>query len=321
MKKNFKAIKASLMMGLILISLIAVVMPTGQAALFKLQGNLTASVGGPKRIVTPYGNQLQIPLKIGYAISGVGADMVYFANNKARIRVEVVEMPEWASISVPIPEVLLDISTEFKYANTTIGIDVNENAPAMATDTIKVKITAEYIRGLGGEVAEVTYGPINIDFKPQYAPLLSMNVRNGNLREISPMENAYFQVDMENMANGKSEIVFEVVSLPDGWTLSKPNIKTLGSKSLGDDNTGTVTIAVQPPRSFGYHDDRETIQLKVTVRYSFATGETAEKEYPLDLTVYSRGISTVGIEVAAIIVLLIVIILVVVIFLIKKIKK
>ena len=320
MKKNFKAIKTSLIMGIILVSLIAVVMPTGQAALFKLQGNLVASVGTVSKQVTPYGNQLEIPIKIGYAISGVGADMVYFANNKAKVHIEVIDSPEWASVTVQIPQLLLDISTEFKYSNTTIGIDVNENSPAIATDTIIIKITAEKIVGLGGEVSKVEY-TLPIDFKPQYAPLLGINVRNGNLQEISPMDNAFFSIDLENLANGKSEVIFEVVSLPDGWVLSKPNVLNIGSKALGDDNTGTATIAVQPPRGFGYHDDQETIQLKVVVRYAFATGETVEKEYPLDLTVYSRGISTVGIEVLAVIILLIIILLVAVIFFFKKLRK
>ena len=315
--KNLRTAKAALMMGIMLISVIAVFMPTGSAALLKLQGNLTASIGEPDRIVTPYGQQLQIPIKVGYAISGVGADVVYFANNPVRITIEVTEMPEWASISVPIPQILLTISTEFQYDNTTIGIDVNENAPAMATDNIKVLIKAEKIRGIGGEVGEVTYGPIRIDFKPTYTPILSMNVRDGNYQEIGPMENAFFHVDLENLGNGKTEVVFEVLGLPKDWTVSVPNIITLGSKAFGDDPTGSVTLTVQPPRGFGYHDDKETIQLKVKVRY-FLSASTTEKEYPLDVTVYSRGISTIGIEVALIVIILIALVIAVILLVFTK---
>lgn len=320
MKKNFKAVKASLIMGILLISVIAAFMPLSSASIFKLQGNITASIGGPDRVVTPNGEQLRIPITIGYSISGVGTDIVYFANQKVRIRVEVLEMPQWASISVPIPEILLDISTEFKYDNTTIGIDVNENAPAMATDNIKILITADAIKGLGGEVLEVKYGPIQIDFKPQYIPILSINVKDGNYQEISPMDNAFFQIDLENMGNGKTEVVFEVLNLPVGWTVSVPNIKTLGSKAFGDDPTGTVTLSVQPPRGFGYHDDKQTIQIKVIARY-YSSGSINEREYPLDVTIQSRGFSIIGIEVALIVIILIVIVIAVVIFLFKKIKK
>lgn len=320
MAKKFKTMKASLITGILLIGVIAAFVPSSSAAIFKLQGNITASIGGPDRIVTPNGEQLRIPVTIGYAISGVGTDIVYFAGQKVRIKVEVVEMPEWASISVPIPEILLDISTSFLYDTINIGIDVNENAPAMASDNIKILITADELKGLGGGVSKVTYGPIRIDFKPQFIPILSVNVKNSNYQEISPMANAEFDIELENLGNGKTEVVFEVLNLPSGWTISVPNIKTLGTKAFGDDPTGNVKLSIQPPRGFGYHDDKQTIQIKVIARY-YSSGSVNEREYPLDVTVQSRGFSIIGIEVPLILILLIVLFIVAVVFLFKKIKK
>ncbi len=130
-----------------------------------------------------------------------------------------------------------------------------------------------------------------------------------------------FDIEIENLANGKTEVVFEIKDLPDGWVVSKPNYITLDSTSYEGNTKAIVTIAVTPPKGFGYHDDEENIQFKVTARYYATTGKTIEQDFPLDLNVESRGFSVIGIEVPIIIILLICLVIFIVIIMLKKFKK
>ncbi|EMR73475.1 hypothetical protein MCGE09_00624, partial [Thaumarchaeota archaeon SCGC AB-539-E09] len=63
----------------------------------------------------------------------------------------------------------------------------------------------------------------------------------------------------------------------------------------GDDPKSTVQLVVQPPYSFGYHNEREVIQVSMTPSY-YADPTLKGQEYVLSFVVQSRGFSTPGFE-------------------------
>ena len=322
MTNRFRKIKACIILSIFVFSAIAVFAPTSSAALFNsLEGQLRLNVKAiTNRTVTPNSQPIEFELTVYYDIAGVGADVVYFPpNTKCQVDVIVSGIPDWATVEVNPSSVQINIDT-FEPMKTTLLVYADERAPAQSPEDIEISLKAHEVRGLGAAVGESTYGPQRVSFVPAYLPILSYNVIGGTYQQIGPMDTAEFEIELENLANGKTEVQFTIEGLPDGWTASVPNLKTLGSSAFGDEAKSIVTLSVQPPKGFGYHFEKETLQLNLKAKYYGKTG-AQEEDYPLDVTVESRGISTVGIEIPIIIILLIVFIVVAVIFFMKKYKQ
>jgi len=293
-----KTLQTCIIMGILLFSAFTVLMPSSSA--LKLQGNIKLEVGKiSNERVSPNVGRLEIPLRIGYKISGLGAGIAYFANNDAKVQIDISNIPEWASVQVTPAKVAMAISeTDYRYANATMVVTVNENAPALSSANIEVTLTADEIKGLGATVQKVTYGPERILFKPSYIPIIGYTIDN-TLKEIAPGETADFDITLENLGNGKTEVILEITSdLPDGWIASVPSVVMLDSKTFEGEPTKDITLTVQPPYNFGYHNDEQVVRVKLAARYFADDGSLSVKEYPLEVTVKSRGFSTPGFEIA-----------------------
>jgi len=321
MTKRFRKIKACIIMSVFIVSVFAVFAPSSSAALFNLNGQLQMNVKAiTNRTVTPNSAPIEFELTIMYTVAGVGAGVVYFPpNTEVPIDITVDNIPEWATVEVNPASVKVNLDT-LKPMKATLLIYADERAPAQAPVDVSINLRSQSIRGLGGQVSEATYGPQRVSFVPGYVPILSYNVKGGTYKQISPMETADFDIELENLANGKTEVEFKIKGLPDGWTASVPNIKTLGSNAFEENSKSTVTLSVQPPKTFGYHFEKQTVQLELTATYYGKTGQQTDT-YPLDVTVESRGFSTIGIEIPILIIVFIVLIILVVLFYFKKYKN
>ena len=307
MNNRFRKIKACIIMSVFIFSAIAIFAPTSSAGLLKLDASLQLSIKYPDNTtVFPNSGSISYDVIIEYHIMGVGANTVYFSPGQTcKIKLETRNVPEWANAVVGNPQIEVPISVEPQRVTTNIRISVDETAPGQQTKIIELFATAEKVYGIGGEVAEVTSGISQIEFTPAYTPILAPVVKGGNYMQIGPMDTANFEIELQNLANAKTEVVFAVSGLSEGWTASFPNTVTLDSTEDSGDKTTIVTISIQPLKGFGYHYEKQTIHFELTARYYSEAEGTRTRDWPVDLTVESRGFSTVGIEIPLIIILLI----------------
>jgi len=307
MTKNLRAFKATIVLMILLLSSVFVVMPTGSARILKLTPYLAIEydVNQTNQVITPLQKKLNIELKVLYEVSGAavtlpGVPEFLAEQQKAAINLEVdtSSLPSYCSASIANPTVQAEISTQLKQAapNPVLTVSVNENAPGFMDFTVRVKAHANKVNGLLVEIPEID-SAVDVRVTPNYAALISIEEPKGNYKEIGPLDTADFDIKVTNLGNAPTEVTFEVINLPKGWSASIMEALTLGSAVAGgeDGSVKTATLRIKPPYSFGYHNDRQTIQVRVTPTY-YRDASLIGKVYTLDFTVQSRGFSTPGFE-------------------------
>jgi hypothetical protein len=134
--------------------------------------------------------------------------------------------------------------------------------------------------------------PITID--AEYLPIISVNPL-GQLQEVSPGEIATFDIEIENQGNAKTEVKFNVLDPPEGWSVTIPSSTKLESKLYGGNPKKIVKLLVQPPYGFGYHNERVDIRVEI-FGYFFADESLKGPTYIETFTIRNRGFSTPGFE-------------------------
>lgn len=303
MTKNLRTIKASIVMGILFLSIFAILMPSTSAGIIKSNGNLKLEYDAAalEEQVTPLGGPRPVTISIGYLVSGIFATQtvsILYGRVLPMIELSVEETPPYATAWVQPNVISPDMSTSWSTATATLWVSFKENVPARAEVTIRVKMHARAIPGVLFEVQEViSYA--DVSFTPGYLPIISVSPK-GNFQEISPGEIATFDIEIENLGNAKTVVDFKILDIPEEWS---PNIQsrvTLGAGVLGEDPKSTVQLVIQPPYGFGYHNDRETIRVEITPSYYGDPGDPEVTGMPQieTFTVQSRGFSTPGFEAA-----------------------
>jgi hypothetical protein len=173
------------------------------------------------------------------------------------------------------------------------------------------------LRALGAVLMERDIEGV-VPFTPAYLPIISV-IPETTFEETSPGDLAKVSIDLENQGKAITIVEIKILNIPSGWAVSIPSQIQLGSALIEGNPKADVTLTIQPPYSFGYHDVTESVQLEFTpFYYAEQTGENV-KGRPITETINikSRGFSIVGIEVAIVIIVIILII----IALIYEIKK
>jgi len=280
MTKNLRTVKASIVMGILFLSIFAVLMPSTSAGIIKSNGNLKLEYDASalEEQVTPLGGPRPVTISIGYLVSGIFATQtvsILTGRVLPMIELSVEETPSYATAWVEPNVISPDMSTSWSTATATLWVSFKENVPARAEVTIKVKMHASAIPGILFEVQEAT-SYADVSFTPGYLPIISVSPK-GNFQEISPGEIATFDIEIENLGNAKTVVDFKILDIPEEWS---PNI--------------------QSPYGFGYHNDRETIRIEITPSYYGDPGDPDVTGMPQieTFTVQSRGFSTPGFEAA-----------------------
>ncbi len=320
MTKKLKTVKASLVMGILLISVIVAFMPSASAGIIKSSSNLKLEYDASalEENVQPLGGPRPVTVSVGYLVSGIFArQTVDFLQGRVPPMVElsVEQTPEYATAWIEPNVVSPDLSTAWSSATATLWVSFKENVPARAEVTIRVKMHARQIPGFLFEVTESTsYG--DVSFTPGYLPIISVNTLTGNFKEISPGQTAAFDIELENLGNAKTVVDFRILDIPEGWSPNVQSRVTLGAGVLGEDPKTTVQLVVQPPYGFGYHNDRETIRVEITPSYYGDPGGSSVTGLPQieTFTVQSRGFSTPGFEAGIVVFALVAVALIVKIY-------
>ena len=106
------------------------------------------------------------------------------------------------------------------------------------------------------------------------------------------MDTAQFTIEVENLGNARTVVLFEVVDVPTDWNA------LITSQIILEEKTGskaTAYLVVKPPKNFGYHFDEKTIKISMKPVKADDYSKVGEILYE-DFLIQSRGFSTPGFE-------------------------
>lgn len=327
MTKNLRTVKASLIIGIMLVSVFAIMIPIAPA-------DEGAAVGGFQQSVTiewaegatenasepivPYQDTTVLNMKIVYRINkGAFGGLLYslfYANQQVHVKLTLVDWPkEWSTVSIPKNTFAMTIPGDYNEPDDiTIAIQITTkaNAPAFTPGTIKINAKVDKM-GMLAEYDET----LSLDFKAAYVGMLTLESET-QFKLIGPMDTTVIPIKVHNRGNGRTRAYFEVENIPDGWLAVVTN-----DIILDVDEVGTIFLTVKPPKGIGYHDEQAQLRIRYTPKW--AEGEAAMGDTnSYDVTIESRGVSLIGIEIILpIIILIIVLILLIYTFVKRKLRK
>ena len=237
-----------------------------------------------------------IPVTLNYSVAGEYAKEIlpYYVESdgtplKSYLYLYIDDTPDWCTATISPPLLLVPPSVNGETSNVTLSIKINETAHAFSKGRVKIKVD---VVGFGAVKGGTFYG--NISFMVGYLPLLDIDVLESPTRVIEPDSTAVYNIKIDNLGNAKTRLKCDILNPPKGWIISFPSNTVLGTKTMGENPTGTITITVKPPYEFGYHNDREVIQISVTPMYNESI---VGQDYTLSFIIKSKGFSTPGFEV------------------------
>lgn len=297
MTKRFKTIKASILTGIILISVIIAVSPTISAGIFfNLQSSLTVSWNASETTqpLVPRGGTRTLALDITHTVNKglLGAAVLQmYTGKQITIKIEILETPSWATASLSQGTVTATINPgTVQTLQTYLTIAVAENAPAFGVGAVRLRATA-----LKAGLVQSFEQDFTLNFQPDYKPLISPAFPDSNTKQIGPMDTATFRIDITNMGNARTKVYLSVVTVPEGWVAIVTDQITLEE---GVGSVGTAYLVVKPPKGFGYHYDEKTIV--ISMQPVKADEETKKGSItPASFLVESRGFSTPGFDAIA----------------------
>jgi hypothetical protein len=308
MTKKIKAVKASIITGIVLVSMLAAVLPTTSAGLiFNLQSVLNVTWGNEtKQPVVPRGELRELTLAISHTVTrgAIGRGMLLlYQGNQIVINVEIVETPTWCTANIAQGTLSVTVQPDqITTVYTKLSLQVADNAPAYGLGYVKVKATARKAGLISAYEQDFT-----LSFIPDYKPLIKPSLPETNSKEIGPMDTAIFPILIENLGNARTVVLLNVVSVPKDWNAIITSQVTLEE---GAGSTATAYLVIKPPKGFGYHYDEQTIKISMQPVKADDYSKKGEITYESFL-VQSRGFSTPGFDAIAFIGALAVVLLII----------
>jgi len=280
MTKNLRTVKATFIMGILLVSISASIASSASAE--NAQESRTKIVGLTSYVIIDWGEDLENnPIKPRGELRAVKLDITYginvqglFSNianivkllhlgRQANIQLEVIETSPWCTASISQGATIpASVQSYEKNYTARVNIQVEQDAPAFALTSIKIKVSAPDV-GLIAGYEEI----IDLNFVPQYIPKVQPLVKDTNVK-----------CELEYVPEGWVAIIDDSITLEEG----------VGTKAI-------VYLTVRPPKGFGYHDEDGMIRVKVTPSYWQDTSLEGSPE-TVSVLVESRGFSVIGIE-------------------------
>lgn len=220
------------------------------------QGNIDLSYNGsyiPNTILPEY-DVVRFPVEINYFVSGLGSRSVipFLWFRTVPIWLAIEHSPEYLIASME-PEVVcphLRIQkTEFPEISWVSAAFTRE-APGFQTISVYVCAEQETLYGFFGFLPLIasTINRIPIQLRAGYYHDLEIEAPSEVYTPSS--ETTVFEIFLTNNGNARTQVRFEIVEIPEGWTINIPSEVFVGTPVLHEENTVTIEISVQPPSDF-----------------------------------------------------------------------
>ena len=206
-----------------------------------------------------------------------------------KIELEIIDFSPWCSAALKSNLVYVNFS---KNQTTTaeLFITVDEDAPCFGSGYILINATA---KGVSGALLKQDKKTFNLSFTPSYLPYIHVTLnKDVNTVEVNPMEQVELSFQIENLGNARTKVFLEVINLPSDWNAVVSNEITLNEK-VG--YIANATLTVQPPKNFGYHDEKEIIRVALTPARAENISDKGDTTF-VTFLVKSKGIATPGFE-------------------------
>lgn len=295
MAKKFRAIKASIITGILLFSVIAAVIPTTSAGiLFNLSSVLTVNWGNEtQQPVVPRGALRQMDIEITHEVTHgmLGKYLLeLYRNQQVIIDLEITDRSPWVTATLSQLSLQARVTPDEPYTLITkLSLQVSDDAPAFQLGYVTIKASAKTIGLIKGYEKAFT-----LNFVADYKPLIKPELPGSNAKTIGPLDTATFPITIENLGNARTIVYLKVVntSVPNEWVAIVTDQVTLEE---GTGSTGTAYLTIKPPKGIGYHDDDATISVSLQPVQADNAANKGDIIYQTVL-VESRGFSTPGFE-------------------------
>jgi len=309
--KKFRALKASVVMGILLLSIFASFTPAPVSAQGILQGNIVLEYNKNDipGTIRPESDTITIEITVDHFVSGLFSRIIVpFYEERSTIPIEfsLSPLPDWIDASISpgvVYQQLSSTSGKYEPRKTYLTISLKPTAPAYQSETIE--ITAQSIHT---PPVRSSRNKLSIQVKSGYYS--NFKYETTTFKEIGAGETAEFPIKITGYANARSKIQFEVLNPSGGWSTSINSEILLGTEALGEDATGTVNFIIQSPLDFGYHNEAEQFSINVKTMAAGHPEAGVDNTTVLQFTVRSRGFSTPGFEATLTIVALMAIIVI-----------
>ncbi|MBN1860245.1 MAG: hypothetical protein JW840_02160 [Candidatus Thermoplasmatota archaeon] len=143
------------------------------------------------------------------------------------ITLSVVDKPEWSTTALSQGTVFLSIPPKEnvnEIGHTQLSVAVYENAPAFALLPVTIQATIEPVHGLFGllTVLQGTTQVTDVTFTVAYKPLIQPIYPQTNIIETPPLIPVELPIGIQNLGNGRTTVVNEIVDYPEGWIVTIP---------------------------------------------------------------------------------------------------
>ena len=218
--------------------------------------------------IMPRGLLRTLDLEISFGVTyGVFGRLVYFLfrNQPVIITVEVEDTPDWCIATLAQKTLQCTIPSQqdsYTTVHTQCAVQVSDEAPAFALCPIKIRTAVQSFYGpfgfislLNGMTREDT-----VTFTVAYKPLISLQFPDTNVIEAPPFIEVQLPIWIKNLGNGRTTVINEIMSYPDGWIVSLPDQLTIDVDEYGKMNLSifptwfyigdkTITISFTPHSS------------------------------------------------------------------------
>ena len=247
--------------------------------------------------IVPVDEILELNLSVEYKIEtgeyfGKGAVIGYREEDAlALVDLAIVETPPWCSAVIERSRLALNlgniIRSGIETQNINLYLTVDSDAPAFTDGYVKINVSTGNLGLIKG-----TQDEFKLTFTPSFNPKIKTNIPDLNAKRITPNEKAIFPIEIENVGNARTRVLFEIQNVPDGWkaTTSKEIVldESNGSKA-------TAYLTVIPPTDFGYHYEEADIGVLITPIRAEDFEDVGRSLYS-NFIIQNRGFSSNGIE-------------------------
>ena len=247
------------------------------------QGNidLTYNVDQIPGTIRPESEIVRVNMEVSHFVSGLGSRLIipFFRANTIPIELKIGKTPDWLMISVA-PGVVyprLGIVKPDTPEIVIISISLTPNAPAFQTHAFEVVAEQSTFYGMIFPLVQPTINKIPVEIKPG----LYANMQLDHQRYVHAPSQQLVKVmfNFTSYCNARMLIRGDIPDPPSGWFFDLESELFIGTKVLGEDNTGQLELDVIAPRNF-------TGSLPVPVQFVYsAAGHPEQGIFYMNTTV------------------------------------
>jgi hypothetical protein len=206
----------------------------------------------------------------------------------ALITLKVTDYSPWCIATLSVTTLLTPITRGVSKSTVFLDVQLKDEAPAFGDGYVKISASANTMQLIGGFEKEFT-----LEFIAGYLPRINADLPGGTTKNIGPKDSAVFPIELNNLGNARTTVFFEIEDIPKGW-----NAVINDDITLDENGQFSATLTVIPPRDFGFHDERQSIIIKMTPARAEDLTNIGNPSY-VTVVVQSRGFSTPGFEAIA----------------------